>query len=116
MTITRKGLGVRFHQVVEAGGFVFLAGIVANDTSGDTAAQTKDILDQIDALLVSVGSSKAQIVTANIWLSDIKTIGAMNTVWDVWLDKENAPVRATVESKLAAPEYLVEIQVKAFKG
>jgi enamine deaminase RidA (YjgF/YER057c/UK114 family) len=37
----------------------------------------------------------------------------MNQVWTEWVDKDNKPVRACIEAKLAAPQYLVEIQVEA---
>jgi len=79
----------------------------------DTVAQTRDILAQIDALLAEAGTSKAKLISASIWLRDIAHFGQMNTVWDEWVDKDNLPVRATVEARLAAPELLVEIQVTA---
>ena len=37
----------------------------------------------------------------------------MNSVWDAWVSPDNAPARATVEAKLASPEYKVEIMVVA---
>ena len=37
----------------------------------------------------------------------------MNAVWDAWVDPANSPARATVETRLAAPKYLVEITVIA---
>lgn len=114
MTIERQDFTGRFNRIVKANGFVFLSGIIAQDSTGDVKAQTQDILQQIDTLLTKIGASKQQIVTANIWLSDIGTIGAMNKAWDEWLDRDHAPVRATVEAKLAREDVLVEIQVQAF--
>ena len=111
--ITRLHPGKRFAQAVIVNGIVTTAGITARDTSGDTAAQTRDILAQIDALLIEAGTSKANLLTVAIWLRDIAHFGGMNEVWDAWVDKENLPVRATVEARLAAPELLVEIQVSA---
>jgi enamine deaminase RidA (YjgF/YER057c/UK114 family) len=52
---------------------------------------------------------------ANIWLTDIGTFQEMNAVWDAWVSPGNAPARATVEAKLAAPQYTVEIAVIAAK-
>src|SRR5262249_45294557 len=43
----------------------------------------------------------------------IGTFSEMNAVWDAWVDKSNPPARATVEARLAAPKYLVEIVVIA---
>ena len=71
------------------------------------------MLRQIDALLAEAGTDKTKLLTATIYLADIGTFASMNKVWDAWVDPANAPARATVEARLAAPEYLVEIQVVA---
>ena len=95
-------------------GKVYLSGMVADSTVGQpVAAQTQDILDQIDALLRQAGSDKTRILKVNIWLADIATIGAMNEVWDAWVVPEQTPVRATVEARLADPGWAVEIMVEA---
>ena len=111
--IKRLKPGPRFSQAVVANGIVITAGITAQTTSGNVQAQTREILAQIDALLSEAGTSKANLLTANIWLRDIASFSAMNEVWDGWVDKANLPVRATVEARLALPELLVEIQVSA---
>ncbi len=115
MPIVRQEFTGRFNRIVEAGGHVFLSGVVARDATGDIRAQTLDVLQQIDDLLAKAGASKSAIVSANIWLSDIGLIQAMNDVWDQWVDIDHAPVRAPVESRLARPDLLVEIQVQAFR-
>ena len=69
--------------------------------------------NQIDGLLAKAGTSKAKLLSANIWLRDIAHFAEMNDVWDKWVDPDNLPVRATVEARLATPELLVEIQVTA---
>jgi enamine deaminase RidA (YjgF/YER057c/UK114 family) len=111
--IKRLHPGPRFCKAVVANGIVTTAGITAANTEADTAAQTADILAQIDSLLAEVGSSKANLLTASIWLRDIAHFSQMNSVWDKWVDMDNLPVRATVEARLALPELLVEIQVSA---
>jgi enamine deaminase RidA (YjgF/YER057c/UK114 family) len=116
MTIIRSEWTGRFCRIVEAGGFVFLSGVVAQDEAADIRAQTADVLAQIDALLAKAGVGKDKVVSANIWLADIVEMAAMNGVWDSWVDRDNAPVRATVESKLARPGLRIEIQVQAFRG
>jgi enamine deaminase RidA (YjgF/YER057c/UK114 family) len=115
-TIVRTDWTGRFNRIVEAGGFVFLAGVVARNEDADISAQTADVLAQIDELLAKAKATKSDLVAANIWLADIADMGAMNAVWDNWVDPANGPVRATVESKLARPGLRIEIQVKAFKG
>ena len=109
--IKRIKPGQRFCQAVVVNGVVTTAGITA--AGADTAAQTRDILAVIDGLLTEAGTSKAKLISANIWLRDIAHFAAMNEVWDQWVDKDNLPVRATVEARLAAPDLLVEIQVTA---
>ena len=95
------------------GRMVAVAGQVANDRTADLAGQTRDILSKIDALLAEAGTSKADIVTAYIWLADISGFDEMNAVWDAWVAPGSSPARACVEAKLADPSLLVEIQVYA---
>ena len=115
MAIKRTDFTGRFHRIVEVGDTVYLAGVTARNGDADIGPQTADVLAQIDDLLARAGASKRDVVTANIWLADIGDFAGMNAAWDAWLDKEHAPVRATVESKLARPELKVEIQVQAVR-
>ncbi len=71
------------------------------------------MLAQIDALLLEAGTDKSKILSATIYLPDIADFAAMNAVWEKWVVPGQTPARATVEAKLAAPEYRVEIQVVA---
>jgi enamine deaminase RidA (YjgF/YER057c/UK114 family) len=77
------------------------------------AEQTKSILSQIDGFLAMAGTDKTKMLSANIWITDMAQFGEMNTVWDAWVSPGNAPARATVEAKLASPDYKVEIMVVA---
>jgi enamine deaminase RidA (YjgF/YER057c/UK114 family) len=113
MSISRIESGVRMSQAVTAQGFVFLAGQVAPNPHEDVEGQTRQILGEIDRLLAAAGSDKGRIVSANVYLADIASFAAMNRAWDSWVAADAKPARATVEAKLAAPEYLVEIQVTA---
>jgi enamine deaminase RidA (YjgF/YER057c/UK114 family) len=113
MTIKRIGVGPRMSQAVIHGDRVFLAGQVAENPTPDVTEQTRQILAAIDGLLAEAGTDKTKLLTANIWLADIADFAAMNAAWDKWVSPGNTPARATVESKLAGPEYRVEIQVTA---
>jgi enamine deaminase RidA (YjgF/YER057c/UK114 family) len=114
MTITRFETGTRMSQAVVHNGTVYLAGQVS-DAEG-VEAQTKDILGQIDALLATVGSDKSRLLSATIYLADMSTFAEMNRAWDGWVAAGHAPARATVEAKLAGPQYRVEISVVAATG
>lgn len=111
--ITRHEITGRLSKILVANGIAFLSGLTARDRSGGVKEQTADILAQIDAYLSLAGTSKDRIVVGNIWLKDIATFDDMNEAWDAWVDRENPPARATVESRLAADDVLVEIQVQA---
>jgi enamine deaminase RidA (YjgF/YER057c/UK114 family) len=113
MSIERKQVGPRLSQAVVHGDTVYLAGIVADHPIPDPAAQTGQILDQIDKLLAECGSNKSKLLTATIWLSDIRYFDQMNSVWDKWVVAGQTPARACVEAKLAQTKYLVEIRVVA---
>ncbi|TAL04612.1 MAG: RidA family protein [Rhodospirillaceae bacterium] len=115
MTIQRFDTGPRMSQAVVHGNTVYLAGQVADQPAGDVTGQTAAVLKQIDDLLGRCGSSKERILSATIYLADIRTFAAMNKAWDAWVAAGHCPARATVEAKLAGPEYLVEIAVIAAK-
>ena len=102
----------RMSQAVIHGDLIWLAGQVG-ESGDDVIAQTKTALAEIDRLLAAAGSDKSKILNATIWLADIANFGAMNSVWDAWVDKDNPPARATSEARLATSAYLVEIVVVA---
>ncbi|HEY0877081.1 MAG TPA: RidA family protein [Zeimonas sp.] len=112
-SIVRLQVGPRMSQAVCHGGVVYLAGQVAEDMSLDVSGQTRQVLDAIDRLLAEAGSDKTRILQANVYLADIADFAAMNAVWDAWVPQGQTPARATVEAKLAAPAFRVEIQVVA---
>jgi len=113
MSIQRIEAGPRMSQAVIHGNVVYLAGQVAGNPVPSVKKQTQQILRSIDKLLKAAGSNKSKLLSANIWLSDIRSFSEMNEAWDAWVTKGNPPARATVEAKLAGPQYLVEIMVQA---
>ena len=114
MSIQRHEVGARMSKAVVHGNTVYLAGIVANEPKGKSVTeQTKDILSQIDGLLAKAGTDKTKLLTTNIWITDMANFAEMNSVWDAWVSAGNTPARATVEAKLATPDYKVEIMVVA---
>ena len=114
MTIQRIGVGARMSKAVVHGNTVYLAGQVAEKAAGRSVTeQTTEILGIIDALLAQAGTDKTKILSVNIWLADIKSFAEMNAVWDTWVPAGHTPARATVEAKLAAAVYTVEIAAVA---
>ena len=116
MSIQRIGVGPRMSKAVVHGNTVYLAGQVADKAAGKSVGeQTADILGIIDGLLAEAGTDKSKLLMVTIWLTDISTFAEMNAVWDKWVVAGATPGRATVEAKLAAPQFTVEIAVIAAK-
>jgi len=109
VSITRIDPGHRLCEAVVHGDTVYLAGHVGADPAASVYEQTRDILAQLDAHLAVAGSHKSKLLMVNVWLQDITTFAEMNRAWDEWVDRDNLPARATVEARLASPDYKVEI-------
>lgn len=104
----------RMNQMVAYNGLVFTAGQVAEENAGNSVTeQTTEILRNIDSVLAEAGSDKSRILSVTIYLADIASFAEMNAVWDAWVDPDGKPVRATVEARLAGPQFAVEIAVIA---
>ena len=113
-SIERLEVGPRMSQAVIHNGVVYLAGQVAIDAPGASVKeQTASILKRIDALLHAAGTNKSKLLSANVWLADLRKFDELNSVWDEWVSPGNAPTRVCVEATLAKPEFTVEIAVTA---
>ncbi|MBY0533013.1 MAG: RidA family protein [Xanthobacteraceae bacterium] len=116
MSIQRIEPGPRMAQAVVYNNTVYLAGQVADKTKGKSVTeQTKEVLEIIDDLLEQAGTDKSKLVQTQIFLPDISNFAEMNKIWEAWVLPGNVPARATIEAKLASPDYRVEIMVVAAK-
>ena len=79
---------------------VYLCGVTA-DPVGDITAQTQQGIERIDAALLKAGTDKSQLLTAQVWLADMRLFEAHNAVWNTWVDPQHPPVRACVGADLA---------------
>jgi enamine deaminase RidA (YjgF/YER057c/UK114 family) len=113
--IKRFNVENRYSDMAVFNGVAYLAGQVANDLSQDIGGQMREVLSIIDQLLAQANSDKSLILMAHIYLADLADYAGMNVVWDAWVSdiKGNAPPRATVEAKLANPQYKVEVVIAA---
>lgn len=111
--VQRFDVGSRLSEMAVHNGTVWLAGQVAADDTQDIAGQTRQVLAQVDALLARAGTDKSKIVMCQIFLADLADFAAMNAAWDAWVSPGQAPPRATVQARLARPEWKVEIVVTA---
>jgi len=113
MSIQRLHVGPRLSEAAIHNGVVYLAGQVAEDSSLDITGQTQQVLAAVDRLLAEAGSDKTLVLQATIFLKTLADFPGMNAVWDRWVVHGHTPPRATVEAKLAKPEYLVEVKIIA---
>lgn len=111
--IRRFHVGTRLSEMAVHNGTVYLAGQVPDDPTKDIAGQTAEVLANIDKLLAEAGTDKSRILMTQIFLADLSDFPAMNAVWDAWVVAGQTPPRATVQAKLARPEWLIEVVVTA---
>jgi 2-iminobutanoate/2-iminopropanoate deaminase len=107
-----------FSKVVEANGFVFLAGQVGDAPGHDGAvpggieAETKAMLDNVGRLLRAAGLDYKDVVKATVYLVDMDEFAAMNAIYRTYFPTD-PPTRATVGVTRLARDYRVEIEVIA---
>lgn len=116
MNIERIDPGPRMSRAVIHGDMIYTAGHVPDDPGAGVAEQTLQVLARLEATLARAGSDKSRILSATIYLADISAFEEMNVVWDAWVDRANPPARATVEARLAHPEFKVEIVLIAARA
>lgn len=111
--VQRFDVGPRLSEMAVHNGVCYLAGQVADDSTQDIAGQTRQVLAQVDALLQRAGTHKSRILMCQIFIADLADFDAMNVVWEQWVAAGQAPPRATVQARLARPEWKVEMVVTA---
>ena len=113
MMIERLETGQRMSRIVKHNGTIYLCGQVCKDATQGIQQQTSSMLEKVDNLLEQAGSDKEHILSATIYIKDMKYFGEMNGVWENWLPEGHAPARACVQASMAREALLVEISVVA---
>jgi enamine deaminase RidA (YjgF/YER057c/UK114 family) len=113
MSIQRQETKQRMSRIVIHNDTLYLCGQVCQDASKGIVTQTETMLEKVDALLLQAGSDREHMLSATVYVRDMKDFAAMNEVWDAWVPAGHAPARACVEARMARPELLVEISVVA---
>ena len=110
--VTRHHVGARLSETAVHHGTVYLAGqIPENHPDGDMRVQTQEVLGHVERLLHEAGSSKAHILSCNIFIRNAADITVMNEVWDAWIVPGHTPPRCTVIAPAINPQYLIEVVV-----
>ncbi|MDA1060695.1 MAG: RidA family protein [bacterium] len=103
-----------YSQAIISGGFVFCSGQIALRSDGSLAdfgveAQTKQVMENLNAVLIEAGSSLDKVVKTTIFLSDINDFASVNEIYGSYFKGENKPARATVEVSNLPKNVKVEI-------
>ena len=107
-----------YSQAIKTNGLVFLSGQIPLDPatqqliSGDVAAQTERVLQNISGILRAAGSSLAQVVKTTVFLKSMNDFAAMNEVYGRHFNAD-PPARSTVEVARLPKDVLIEIDVTA---
>ena len=106
-----------YSQAIKAGGFLFLAGQVALNAAGtmvdgDITVQTRQVLENLGAVLAAAGLSFADVVRTTIFLAEMNDFGAVNEIYGQYFS-EPYPARATVQVARLPKDARVEIDVIA---
>ena len=100
-------------QAVVHGNVAYLAGITPNPIVGDIKTQTAQVLRRVDELLKRAGTDKSQLLSAQVWIADMRLFEDHNSVWNEWVDRANPPARACLTTDFWRPGILVEVLVVA---
>ena len=111
--ISRVETTARMSKIVSHNGTIYLCGQVADNSDEPVGPQTENMLAKVDSLLEAAGSGRKHLLSATIYLRDMKDFAGMNAVWDSWVPEGHAPARACVEARMAREDLLVEISVIA---
>jgi len=113
--ITRfPGLTPTRSRAVVHDDLVMTVAVAPDPVTSSMYEQTARALGRIDESLALCGSDKSRILSAIVYIADMKRKGEMNRAWDEWVDSKNPPMRACLGVELEPP-HIVEIVVTAVK-
>ena len=82
MSIQRQETKQRMSRIVIHNDTVYLCGQVGKDSTKGITEQTETMLGKVDELLLQAGSDREHMLSATIYVRDMKDFAAMNAVWD----------------------------------
>jgi enamine deaminase RidA (YjgF/YER057c/UK114 family) len=107
--IKRWACDAKLSDMVEHAGILYLAGQIPENLAADTRGQTAEVLGLIDRLLAQAGSDKSRLLTAVIFIADMRDKPLVDAAWLAWADPQAVPARAVVEARLLSDDTRVEI-------
>ncbi len=111
-SIQRFGVTRRWSDIVVHNSTAYFVE-VPDDSSVDARSQIKQVLDQTDRRLQSIGSDKSKLLQVTLYLPLPEDLAILNEIWDAWIPDGHAPSRACIHAQLASPDYRIEMIVVA---
>lgn len=111
-----------YNQATVLANLVFTSGQIALDpetmdiVEGDVQAQTRVVMNNLQAVLEEAGSSYENVLKTTCYLSDMDNFVAFNEIYAEYFKAETAPARATVAVKTLPKNVLVEVDAIAYKN
>lgn len=111
--IERHDTNERLSRVAVYNGFAFIAGTGPDTPDASVEDQTREVLRKMEGFLALARSDKTRLLSATIWLKDLKDLPAVNSIWDAWVPKGCAPTRSCVQSVPARSEFALVVSLVA---
>ncbi len=99
----------KLSDMVAHGGLLYLSGQVAENLAANTKGQTAEVLGMIDRLLTNAGSHKSKLLSASIFIPEMRDKPQIDEAWLAWADPQSLPARAVMEARLGSVDTRVEI-------
>ena len=108
-----------YEQAIQVDNFIFVSGQIPLNADGvlvqgDIVDQTKQIMQNIQAILNEAEASLDDVVKSTIFLTDMQLFGVVNQVYETFFPNQK-PARSTVAVKELPKNASLEIEVIAFK-
>jgi 2-iminobutanoate/2-iminopropanoate deaminase len=107
-----------YSQAIKVNNLVFVSGQIPLNpetgrlVSGDITVQTRQVLENLKAILEAAGSSLNEVAKTTVFLKNLKDFASMNAVYQEYF-QENAPARTTVEVSGLPRDAIIEIEAIA---
>ncbi|TGE20694.1 RidA family protein [Hymenobacter aquaticus] len=111
-----------YSQAIQAGNTVYVSGQIALDATsgqlvgnGDVAAETHQVMRNMQAVLAAAGCTLRDVVKCSIFVKDLGNFGLINEIYGSYFEADYAPARETVEVSRLPKDVQVEISCVAVK-
>jgi enamine deaminase RidA (YjgF/YER057c/UK114 family) len=111
--IQRYVTNSRLSRLVIHNKVAYVAGTGPDTATASAAEQTREVLTKIEEFLTQAKTDKSKLLSATVWVKDLKDLSNINEVWDAWLPPGSAPARSCVEATPARSDFALAISVTA---